>query len=31
LENVLDQIELGVMPPKKEKQLSAQEKNQLVT
>ena len=30
-ENVLDQIELGEMPPKKEKQLSAEEEKQLVT
>lgn len=29
-ENVLEQIELGEMPPKKEKQLSAAEKKQLV-
>ncbi len=29
-ENVLDQIELGEMPPKKEKQLTAEEKKQLV-
>ena len=28
-ENVLDQIELGEMPPKKEKQLSSEEKKQL--